>query len=80
MSETILKVGKRGEVFTSEELRKRAKIRKGGRVRATVVEGKLIIEPIPTVEDLIGSPILTTTVKEAESLSQQAQKEEGVYG
>jgi bifunctional DNA-binding transcriptional regulator/antitoxin component of YhaV-PrlF toxin-antitoxin module len=33
-SEVTLKVGKKGEIFTSAELRKRANIKEGGRVKA----------------------------------------------
>jgi bifunctional DNA-binding transcriptional regulator/antitoxin component of YhaV-PrlF toxin-antitoxin module len=74
-------VGKRGEIYTDENLRKRVGIRKGGRVKATVVEGKLIIEPIASVEDLIRSrPLVSTSVKNAEELSEGVQREKGVFG
>jgi bifunctional DNA-binding transcriptional regulator/antitoxin component of YhaV-PrlF toxin-antitoxin module len=80
MSEKTLLVGKRGEIYTDEGLRKKAGIRKGGRVKATVVGGRLIIEPLPSLEDLLGDPLMTISVKEAEALSEKAQKEEGVFG
>ena len=80
MSEMILKVGKKGEIFTSKELRNRAKIKEGGKVKATVVDNKLIIEPVPSIEDLLQNPILSITVKKAEKLSEEMQKEEGLYG
>jgi len=80
MSEKTLLVGKRGEIYTDERLRKKAGIRKGGRVKATVVGGRLIIEPLPSLEDLLGDPVMTISAKEAEALSEKAQKEEGVFG
>jgi len=80
MSEKTLLVGKRGEIYTDERLRKKAGIRKGGRVKATVVGGRLIIEPLPSLEDLLSDPLMTISAKEAEVLSEKAQKEEGVFG
>ena len=81
MSEETIVVGKRGEIYTDEKLRKKVGIRKGGRVRATVVDGKLVIEPIASVEDLIrSSPLISTTVEKAEEASEEAQKEEGAFG
>ena len=50
-------------------------IRKGGRVKATVLDGKLIIEPIASVEDMIrSSPLSLTSAEKAEKLSEEAQK------
>lgn len=75
-----MKVGKKGEIFTDKELRKKANIKEGGRVRATVAEGKLIIEAAPSIEDLIRNPVVRIRVDKAERLSEKAQKEEGIYG
>lgn len=81
LSETILKVGKRGEIFTTKELRKRANITNGGKVTARVVGDQVIIEPVISLESLLKRPPLATlTPKQAEKLSKQIQKEEGVYG
>jgi bifunctional DNA-binding transcriptional regulator/antitoxin component of YhaV-PrlF toxin-antitoxin module len=80
MSEATLFVGKRGEIYTDEKLRKAAGIKKGGRVRATVTKGKLIIEPLPSLEDLLKGPMVAISADEAERLSQDAQKEMGLYG
>jgi bifunctional DNA-binding transcriptional regulator/antitoxin component of YhaV-PrlF toxin-antitoxin module len=80
MSEDTLLVGKRGEIYTDERLRKKAGIKKGGRVKATVMNGRLIIEPLPSLEDLLSNPLITINAREAEALSEKAQKEEGVFG
>jgi bifunctional DNA-binding transcriptional regulator/antitoxin component of YhaV-PrlF toxin-antitoxin module len=81
LSEETALVGKRGEIYTNEKLRRKVGIRKGGRVKVTAVEGKLIIEPIASVEDLIRRGLLiATSVEKAEELSEEAQKEEGAFG
>ena len=80
-SEVTLKVGKKGEIFTSADLRKRANIREGGRVKANVVGDKLIIEAIPSIEEILKRPpVMRTTTREIEKVSEETQKEEGVYG
>jgi len=80
MSEIILKVGKRGEIYTSKELRERVGIEEGGRVKAIVKDGELIIKPIPTIERMIRHHVIELSPSEAERLSEEAQMEEGVYG
>ncbi|RLI09809.1 hypothetical protein DRO33_06290 [Candidatus Bathyarchaeota archaeon] len=80
MSEVVLKVGKKGEIYTSKELREKTGIRPGGLVKATIKGRKLIIEPIPGLEDLIKEAVVELTPEEAEQLSEEAQREEGVYG
>ena len=80
MSEVVLKVGKKGEIYTSKELREKTGIRPGGLVKATVEGRKLIIEPIPGIEDLVKEAVVELTPEEAERLSEEAQEEEGIYG
>ena len=80
MSESILKVGKKGEIFTTAEIRKKAKIREGAKVSARVVGNKLLIEPLTSIEEILGRPVVKLTTKEVEELSEEAQKEEGIYG
>jgi hypothetical protein len=71
---------KEGEIYTGEKLRKKARIRKGGGVKATAMAGRLVIEPLPSLEDLLNNPLMTISAKEAEALSEKGQKEEGVFG
>ncbi len=80
MSEVVLRVGKKGEIYTSKELREKVGIRPGGLVRAVVEGRRLIIEPIPSIEDLLEEAVIELTPGEAEELSEEAQREEGVYG
>jgi bifunctional DNA-binding transcriptional regulator/antitoxin component of YhaV-PrlF toxin-antitoxin module len=80
MSDIILTVGNKGEIYTSDAVRKRVGIKKGAKVKAKVSQGKLVIEPLPSLEELISSPVVRIGVREAEKLSEEAQKEEGAYG
>jgi bifunctional DNA-binding transcriptional regulator/antitoxin component of YhaV-PrlF toxin-antitoxin module len=80
-SDITLKVGRKGEIFTNSDLRKRANIKEGGKVKANVVGNKLIIEAIPSIEELLRQPpVMRTTTKEVEETSEEIQKEEGIYG
>lgn len=74
MSEVILKVGKRGEIYTTKEVRELAGIREGGRVRVRVERGRVIIEPLPTLEELIREVVVEVSPEEAERLSEEAQR------
>ena len=49
-------------------------------MRAVVTGVRLDIEPVPSLEDLIRSPVVSITPAEAEKLSEEAQKEAGAYG
>ena len=80
LSDKILVVGKRGEIFTTKEIRAQAGLREGGRVRATVVGGKLVVEAVPTLEEVLRTPLLRVDVRRAELLSEEAQKEHGAFG
>jgi len=80
MSEFQLRVGKKGEIYTNKEIRERTDIKPGGLVRAVVEGRRLIIEAVPTVEDVIEDTVIELTPEEAEKLSEEAQREKGVYG
>ncbi|MDG7001412.1 MAG: hypothetical protein JRN15_20130 [Nitrososphaerota archaeon] len=48
---------------------------------ASVVNNKLIIQAILSIEELLQRPpLLRTTTKEIEKVSEEIQKEEGIYG
>lgn len=80
MSEIILKVGRRGEIYTTVEVRRKVGIREGSRVRAIIHNKKLIIEPLPSIEDMLCRTLIKISPDEAERISEEAQREEGVYG
>jgi len=79
-SETILRVGKRGEIYTTKDIREAIGIRPGGKVRALVKGLRLIIEPIPSIEDLIKRDVVEISPDEAERISEELQREKGAYG
>jgi bifunctional DNA-binding transcriptional regulator/antitoxin component of YhaV-PrlF toxin-antitoxin module len=80
LSDKILVVGKKGEIFTTKEIRVKAGLKEGGRVRATVVAGKLVVEAVPSLEEVLRTPLLKVGVRKAERLSEKTQKEQGVFG
>ena len=75
-SEFKLKVGKRGEIYTTAKLRRILNLKPGSTVIAKVVgEGKVLIEVTPTIEDLLERPKkVKLSVEEIEKLSVEAQK------
>jgi len=80
LSEYILKVGGKGEIYTTKKLRALVNIKENGRVKAIVKGNKLIIEAIPTLEDMLQKNIIELSPEDIEKLSIEVQKEEGIYG
>ena len=75
-----MRVGKKGEIYTNKKLREEAGIRPGGYVRAIIKNGKLVIEGLPSIEELLAETFVEVTPEEAEKLSEKKQKERGIYG
>lgn len=75
-----LKVGKRGEIYTTAELREALKLKPGSTVLARIIaEGKMLIEVTPTIEELLEKPKkVKLSVEDVERLSFKAQKEVGL--
>jgi len=70
MSETEeLKIGKKGEIYTTQEVREKAGLAPGGKVIATVDEGRLILKPKPTALTLLEKPRVNTKPLSPEELS-----------
>ena len=80
LSETVLTVGEKGEIYTNSSVRKTVGIRKGGKVRAKVAGNKLVIEPLPSLEDMLASPLAKMTPEEVERVSEEAQREARTHG
>ncbi len=80
MTEVVLRVGKRGEIYTTKEIREKLGIREGGRVVAYIVDGGLMIIPLPSVEEKIKRTVLRLSPEEVERISEEVQREEGIYG
>jgi bifunctional DNA-binding transcriptional regulator/antitoxin component of YhaV-PrlF toxin-antitoxin module len=81
LSETILKVGKKGEIYVTKKIREKVGIVKDSFVKVLIKDGKPIIEPIQKIENLIKEKkIIELNPQEAEKISEEMQKEENVYG
>ncbi len=76
----LLRVGKRGEIYTNRELREELGIVKGGYVKAYIKDNKMIIEPIPSIEEVIRDTFTSLTPEEAERISEKIQKEAKIFG
>ncbi len=71
-----LRVSRKGEVYLLKELRDRVGIRAPGYVKARVVGGRLVLEPVESVEDVLAKPKkVKISVEEFEKLSLEAQRE-----
>jgi len=74
-----LKVGKRGEIYTTRELRKLAGISAPGEVIAIVTDKEVIIRKPVTLEELLErKPVLKLSFEEAEKISEKMQEEFGL--
>lgn len=72
----LLKVGKRGEIYTTKLVRERVGLVLGGEVEALVGKGVLRIRPVVTVEKVLRKPkLVRITVEELERLSEEMQRE-----
>ncbi len=79
MTKIVLKVGDKGEVYTTKEIRKILGIKEGGKVIAYILRNMLIITPIPSIEEKIEHTVIKLTPVDAEKISEEAQTEEGIY-
>lgn len=71
MSEVVeLKIGKRGEIYTTREVREKAGLIPGEKALAKVEEGRLIIQPKPTVISLLKKPRVNIKPVTSEELSE----------
>ncbi|MCD6514021.1 MAG: hypothetical protein J7L07_03780 [Candidatus Odinarchaeota archaeon] len=72
----ILKVGKKGEIYTSKRIRKIAGLKAPGEVIAIAKEGELIIKTLKSIKEFLSEPpLMKISVEEAEKISEEAQKE-----
>ena len=78
ISEIIVKVGKKGEIYFPIKFRKMIGLRPGDRVRVRVEGDKIILEKEKDVEDLLGDYVLKVSAEEVEKISEEIQKEAGI--
>ena len=59
------RVGSKNELFPPKEIREKLGLKPGVKVIFRVEDGKLIVEPIPTIRDLLNEkPVVKVTLKE----------------
>ncbi len=75
----VLRVGAKGEIYTTREIRERLGIREGGHVIAYVLGDMLIIKPLPSIEEKIRRVIIRIDPERIEELSVEAQREISLY-
>jgi len=75
MSTQTGKIGNKGEMYLPVSIRNEIGLQPGTRVKFIVLpNGKLYIEKIPTLEDLLnGKPLMKVSVEEIEKLSEEMQ-------
>lgn len=76
----VLRVGKKGEIYTTSDIRAKMGIKEGGSVIAYIEGDKLVIRPLESLEEKIMKPLLKLAPDYAERLSEEAQREAGIYG
>jgi AbrB family looped-hinge helix DNA binding protein len=71
------RVGSRGELFTTKEIREKLGLRPGGKVLMNVEGGRLVVEPVlDLVELLAESPAVEITLDEEERRRLSRETEE----
>jgi len=71
MSGTIeLRVGKRGEIYSTSKIRKKTGLTPGGRAVATIEENRLIVEPKLSALTLLEKPRVNVKPLTQEEVSQ----------
>jgi len=72
-----LVIGKKGEIYTTAELREGAGLVPGGRAEAELVEGKIVIKAKPTAMSLLRQRRIgkKVNVKELEELRRELGEE-----
>jgi AbrB family looped-hinge helix DNA binding protein len=50
------RVGSRGELFTTKEIREKLGLKPNTKVVLRVEDGRLVVEPIPSLEQLLAEP------------------------
>ncbi|HME55537.1 MAG TPA: AbrB/MazE/SpoVT family DNA-binding domain-containing protein [Candidatus Lokiarchaeia archaeon] len=58
------KVGSKGELFVPKEIREKLDLKAGQKITFRVHKGRLIVEKIPTVEELLSKPGKVTATME----------------
>jgi bifunctional DNA-binding transcriptional regulator/antitoxin component of YhaV-PrlF toxin-antitoxin module len=74
MLEEKLKIGKKGEIFTTKKIREALGLYPGTYVSASVVRDKLVVRRIPNLDELLKNFYAEVSWEEVEKLSEAMQK------
>ncbi len=74
MIEEKLRVGKKGEIFTTKRIRDALNIKPESYVLARVKDNKLIIMKIPELSELLGDYFVSVSWDDVESISEEMQR------
>ena len=74
MIEEKLRVGRKGEIFTTKRIRNALNIRPGSYVVARVKDNKLVIMRIPELSELLGDYFVSVRWDDVESISEELQR------
>jgi len=74
----ISRVGSKGELFPPKEIRERLGLKAHTKVIYKIEDGKLIVEPVPSIEEILREqPLVEITIQEfhkfRKELSQKAE-------
>jgi bifunctional DNA-binding transcriptional regulator/antitoxin component of YhaV-PrlF toxin-antitoxin module len=75
-------MGKKGEIYTTKELRKKMGLKANQKLKAVLSRDgkKLVIETLPSLEEVLKrKPLFKITPEEAEKISEHEQKRHGIY-
>jgi AbrB family looped-hinge helix DNA binding protein len=68
-------VGSKGELFPPKEIREKLGLRPRTKVLYRVDDGKLIVEPVPSLKELMSrEPLVTITVEEFRSFREELSR------
>ena len=69
------RVGSKGELFLPKKVRERLGLRPGMKVIYRVEEGRLLIEPVPSLEEVLKEPpSVETTLEESHALRKELSR------
>jgi len=69
------RIGSKGEIFPPKEIREKLGLRPHVRIRYRVEDGRLVVEPIPSLHEVLNEPqIVETTLAELKKFRKEISK------
>ena len=78
ISEIVVKIGKKGEIYFPVNFRKALGLKPGDKVRIKVEKDKIILEKEKDISDILGDYVFEVSIEEIERISEDAQREAGI--